>query len=346
MRKAPFLLFMLLLLGVYSCKRTHSRQVNHAFYYWKSVFQLDKGELLKLDSLGITKMYVKFYDVSWDAKGNCPVPLARIEFKSQVPKGMDIIPTVFITPQSLENLPDTAVPTLANKMSSLIHSIARNAGIPEAREIQLDCDWNAGIRDKYFELIKAMRKIEKGGNVLFSATIRLHQVKYLDKTGVPPVDKGLLMYYNMGNLKSTLTRNSILENKEAGKYISRLNSYPLKLDVALPLFSWGVLFRHNRFVGLINNLRKADIKGNKDLFSDGHELYKVLKGVSINGVYLHKDDILRLEELNASEIRDAAEVTSAQIRNDTMNVALFHFDNKVLKNYTNEEILGILDTYR
>ena len=67
------------------------------------------------------------------------------------------------------------------------------------KEIQLDCDWNSSTQKKYFNLIEEMKLYPTWENIVWSATIRLHQLKYPKQTGVPPVNKGVLMFYNMGN---------------------------------------------------------------------------------------------------------------------------------------------------
>ena len=50
-----------------------------------------------------------------------------------------------------------------------------------------------------------------------SATIRLHQVKYRADTGVPPVDRGMLMAYNLLPPDQAGERSSILDNRELGE---------------------------------------------------------------------------------------------------------------------------------
>ncbi len=101
-------------------------------------------------------------------------------------------------------------------------------------------------------------------NIAVSATLRLHQIKYHQKTGVPPVRKGILMFYNMGSPTRMDVQNSMLDLDIAKQYIGNLESYPLPLDVALPLFSWGVLFHHQHFIMLVNNLREQDLLDHKD----------------------------------------------------------------------------------
>src|ERR1019366_1414323 len=119
------------------------------------------------------------------------------------------------------------------------------------------CDWTAATRATYFQLLKVARsRLNEAGfaSAKISATIRLFQCKYMAKTGVPPVDKGLLMCYNMGNLTHPGTGNSILETTELKKYIASVTTYPLPLDVALPIFDWKVLFHEGSYAGLVKDL--------------------------------------------------------------------------------------------
>ena len=80
---------------------------------------------------------------------------------------------------------------------------------------------------------------------MLSATIRLHQVKYYKQAGIPPVDRGMLMFYNMGKLNALTAENSIYNSNDAAGYIETVDDYPLKLDLALPAFSWAVHFRNS-----------------------------------------------------------------------------------------------------
>ena len=87
------------------------------------------------------------------------------------------------------------------------------------KELQIDCDWTESTRDKYFHLLSTLRNELERNKQIISATIRLHQVKYAAITGIPPVHRGMLMYYNMGKINAT-DNNSVYDKKIAEKYIS------------------------------------------------------------------------------------------------------------------------------
>jgi len=176
-----------------------------------------------------------------------------------------------------------------------------------------------------------------------SATIRLHQVKYSAKTGIPPVNRGLLMVYNMGNLKDPSAVNSILDVEELKKYITNLHGYPLPLDVALPLFSWTVLFRDNSFKGLFNDLTREDLSG-PSIHQITDNRFEILRDTSIKGYELRARDVLRVEESKYDQIISAVNTISALLPSDALRVSLFHLDSLILRKYTSHDLESIYNS--
>src|SRR6185295_19004173 len=129
---------------------------------------------------------------------------------------------------------------------------------PDFFEIQIECDWNASTRESYFLLLRTIRAQLHAGKIL-SGTIRLHQIKYRAQTGVPPLDRGVLMFYGMGDPASPGEKNSILDLDTARKYTAYLKNYPLFLDAALPVYQWGILFHEDHFRGIIRSLGESDL---------------------------------------------------------------------------------------
>ena len=232
MRSCFFLIFGILILLFLGCEKKE-RQTIPAFYHWQTNFDLSPSENTFLDSMNVQKLYVKFFDVDWDFNQADAFPQAIVQF-DDVEKDFHIIPTIFITNRTLIQLPSNSIPDLAQKIVYKIKTLA----ISEIQEIQLDCDWSPSTEKKYFQLLTAIRQ---NIDVTLSATIRLHQVKFAEATGVPPVDKGMLMFYNMDEVGQLETQNSILDLEIAQQYLHNFNKYPIPLDVALPLFSWTCL---------------------------------------------------------------------------------------------------------
>ncbi len=318
------------------------RKVERSFYYWKSIFALNSFENQRLDSLQIKTIYLRFFDADWDENKHQPLPKAVVKIiknDSIISHKIKIIPVVFITNECIQKLAATQINLLADQIILLMLTSYKNL-FPNQQisEVQIDCDWSASTRQKYFALLQSIKK--KGIPVL-SVTIRLHQIKYLLATGVPPADRGLLMCYNMGNLTKSATKNSIIEVDELKKYIHNLSSYPLPLDVGLPLFDWYVLFRNNQYQGLIKTLNVID----PNIIKTGADHYFILKDTSINNIDLKKGDVLRKEVSKYEEIVQAAELLNKKLGRNPLRISFFHLDSVTLKKYPTYEIENIYNRF-
>ena len=338
----PKLMICIALIFIFSCKEKHEpRQIEPAFYYWKSVLHVSSFEKQKLDSLKVKTIYVKFFDVNWDEAGHKPVPVAKLQASGeQLHGGISIIPTIFITNACIQKIDSSQTKMLAEKIMQLLKTMIAETGFDPIPEVQVDCDWTASTRENYFDILRHLKSLKP--NAKLSATIRLHQVKYRNKTGVPPVDRGLLMCYNMGNLKDPATKNSIIETAELKKYIGRLSDYPLELDLAFPLFDWKVLYRHNRYSGLFQDLPASFF--NYSFASKTGNRYLVTKDTLLRGYDLRKGDMIRDEQSDIREVLAAAAEVSKHIRNTRLRVSLYHMDSVILSKYATHELESIYNS--
>ena len=363
------LAFGIWLLAIFlpGCKDGQPRLVIPAFYHWQTNLKLSEAERLYLDSLHVKKLYVKFFDVDWNVASGQPVPLAQVQIDFNHLPGLQIIPTIFITNRTLLNLPMPDVDSLAGRIFQKIQDIAiplaskRESHGNELRitEVQFDCDWTEQTKEKYFRLLEIFKKkISAGYSYLsphtshLSATIRLHQVRFFEKTGVPPVDKGMLMFYNMGQVDEWATGNSILDPGLAKQYLSdgKLRSYPLELDVALPLFQWGVLFRDGRLVKLINGLSERELNDTSRFIKLAPNRFEVRKSTYLQGYYLYEGDRLRLEGVTPKLLEEAAVLLGNWFGKPNsqpeLNVAFYHMDQHIFKSFPHEQLEKTLDKFR
>jgi len=333
---------LLLLCFLFSCNENNQpRQITPSFYYWKSILNLTNFENQKLVSLKVKTIYLKFFDVDWDEAAMKPVPAAKLQTTSRNQlKGFSIIPTVFITNACIQKIDSSQVEKLAENIYSLILEIKQANNFDSIPEIQIDCDWTAASKDKYFQLLKNTKL--KTPNTKLSCTIRLHQIKFPSKTGIPPVDRGLLMCYNMGNLKDPASKNSILETEELKKYIGNLSTYPLPLDVAFPLFDWKVLYRNNVYAGLIQGL--PDAAFSSSFCSKTSNRYHVLKDTLLQGYNLRKGDMIRDEQSDIEEVLAAENEIAKHLKNTPLRVSLYHLDSVILSKYSTHELESIYNS--
>jgi hypothetical protein len=336
------LLFPFFICSIFSCNENREpRQITPSFYYWKSVLNITAFEKQKLDSLKVKTIYLKFFDVDWDEAARKPLPVAKLQAAgSDLQRGFTIIPVVFITNECIQKIDSLQTKPLAEKIMQLLRSLITETDFDSIPEVQIDCDWTASTRDRYFDILKNIKSLKP--NAKLSATIRLHQIKFLSKTGVPPVDRGLLMCYNMGNLKNPATNNSILETEELKKYTGNLSRYPLPLDVAFPLFNWKVLYHNNIYSGLIQSLPDAAFS-NSFCTKTGNR-YRVLKDTLLQGYDLRKGDMLRDEQSDIKEVLAAAGEISSHLKNTPLRVSLYHLDSVILSKYSTHELESIYNS--
>ena len=271
-----FVTVLLLTISVIFILKKENRNFNFSYYFWENNYNLEQDTN--------DKLYIKVLDIKYSNK----LEIIETNFIKSAPK--DFIPVVFITNKTLQNL-DYKV--ISDQIINLVKKFNFN-------EIQIDCDWSDSTKNNYFLLLK---ELKNNLNKNISATIRLHQIKYFNKTGVPPVDYGVLMYYNMSSLGDFNTKNYILDNNEAKKYHYNFENYPLKLKLALPLYSQAIQFRDKKAINLFENVEQIDF--NEEFEKLDKNKYKVLKSHYFKGKYIYEGDILRFENVNEKELKIA-----------------------------------------
>jgi hypothetical protein len=347
MRTVFLFLLSVYVLCVGGCHRKQKQQrfIVPGFYYWKTNYKLNDLEKAQLDSLKTKTLYIRFFDIEWDENLKKELPAGQIQFSENPDTSLTVIPAVFITNESVRQLSAAAIPKLADNIISLVEKTCSSFSINKVPEVQIDCDWTAGTKENYFYLLNEIKKHSFLKNKKLSVTIRLYQLKYADKTGIPPADKGLLMCYNMGNLKNSATDNSIIETAELKKYINSLSIYPLQMDIALPLFEWKVLFRNNNYAGLIQNLPDDSLKNNSSVKQSGNR-YSFTRETSVAGYSFLAGDMLRDEKSNYDEVLAAAKEIAGHLKNTRPRVVFYHLDSVILKKYTSHELQTVFNCFR
>lgn len=330
-----FHLFILVLLIQACGTNTPPKDHTRGFYYWKSSFKLTQADKKLLDTCRINKLYIKAFDVDWDLKNKASILKAPVRFDEPPPKPLELIPAVFITNQTLKQLADTDIKNLADFIQIELKKVWQEN---DYKEIQIDCDWTTSTRQKYFRLLELLK--QSNPQKILSATIRLHQIKFAHKTGIPPVDRGMLMFYNMSDWKKPKIKNSIYDLNAASQYTATLSKYPLALDVVLPLFRWAVFYRNNRFITVVNKLDGATLSRQPFLKKDGNKYY-VEKDTDAFGISLRKGDLIRAEEVAYEELLKGSKALSKQISTQKLTFAFYYLDTEITSHYSYEQLCQI-----
>ncbi len=323
---------LLLIISSLNCKKDSSPAVS--FYYWKTVFKLSDNEADFLRANQVSKLYIRYFDVG--LKDNVPVPISPIVFNQSPP--LPIVPVLYIKNEVLlsssANMDD-----LAKRLLGLIDEISLKNGISYSA-LQVDCDWTKTSKSNYMRLIDLLKKKSKK---YITSTIRLHQIKYPVETGVPTVDRGVLMYYNMGTIGPD-TLNSIYDRTTALKYVQALGDYSLTLDIALPIFSWAIHLRNGKVIDLINKVDETDFTLDS-IFELRHEnrIY-VKQNILKMGKFFEKGDELKIESVSVQSIREMCFDIKRHIRSSPHEVIYYDLDEHNFNKFDDEQVLKKINT--
>lgn len=303
-----------------------------SFYYWKRNVEFGDTEKNYFKKLDCDKLYIRFFDVDIESD-SYPTPRAKIALFNPKELNASYVPVVFITNRTFQQMEYRTPESLARDVYILIQKIVKKNGIPSIDEIQIDCDWTASTRETFFAFLKALRKESR---MKITSTLRLHQVKDKEVAGIPPVDKAYLMCYATTSPQDTDTQNSILDMELLRNYTKDINKYPVPLDIALPLYSWGVVTNHRGEIRLINNV---DISGMVPDFmkETGKNTYEAVDDFFLQGIYLNKGFTLRIERIDPALLNEAKSYLDGKIRGG-YNIVYYHLDKPFIERFTIDEL--------
>ncbi|MES2554973.1 MAG: hypothetical protein V4604_02430 [Bacteroidota bacterium] len=301
-----------------------------AFYYWKQTYALNNDQQSLLKRCQSEELFVKFFDVTHDPATGAAKPVSVIAFDER--PGLRVVPCVYIQNEVFKH----SQPELAQKIHKLVQRIVANNKL-SINELQIDCDWSGTTKAAYFQFLRALQQLDPKLKV--TCTIRLHQIKYQSETGVPPVKKGVLMCYNMDDLDAFDIENSILSAATLKKYISPTTSYPIELDLALPIYQWGLVFRLGKLSLIANDISEKELRS-PDYTQVKPHVYEVHKSGYLNNAYVCKGDLIRLETSSPETLAAMAEWL--QESDMSFNrLILFHISQENISQYNESSIQKI-----
>jgi hypothetical protein len=321
---------------LFSCQQ--QEQPTISFYYWKTIFRLSPKEKNTLTTNQVKRLYIRYFDIDLNPKTQKPFPRTPILFENLV-SGFEVVPVIYIKNKVMLdknlNLLD-----LAQKTNNFIQQINAKNNI-SIQEIQIDCDWTLASKDNYLRFIEIFRKVS---SKKLSATIRLHQIKYFEKTKIPNVDRGVLMYYNMGKIASD-SLNSIYDRNIAKRYLASLKNYPLLINIALPIYSWVIHIRDGKIIGLRNKIDVNVLKNNNSFVLTNKNWFKVQNSTYSGGVFYKENDQLKLETISEAALLEMANDLEENTTQNPKEIIFYDLDEFNLKNYEEGFFKKITDCF-
>jgi len=324
------IIVIILFVGLFSACSDKSEKgaPNVAFYYWKTIFKLTENEKEVLSENNVGKIYIRYFDIG--LKGKEAIPVSSIRF-SEKPDPYKVVPVVYIKNEVMLE-PTVDLQQLAEKVNTYIGKVNAKNSIAWD-EIQVDCDWTLQSKDRYLKFVEHLKSVSAKR---LSATIRLHQVKYYGKTGIPNVDKGVLMYYNMGSIAPD-NRNSIYDREVAQSYIKSLKKFPLALDVALPVYCWGIHFRDDGVINVISKIDVAALKNDPHFRKTDEITFQVVESVIRGGNYFKEGDQLKMESILKDDLKNMADDLRDNLANRPNEIIFYDLDDFNMTSYNSDQ---------
>lgn len=295
MKRTGFLILLAACIAAFVSCRGKQHATMRSMYYWSTDFKIDKAKSEFITRHGIKRLYIRFFDVV-TINGNQPTPNATITFSSPVPKGMETIPTVFITNECMK-ADDVQLP---DRIMSRVMKMCKTNDITGVKEIQIDCDWTNSTRNAFFGFMKRLTAIAHNKGISVSATIRLHQLSQTP----PPADRGVLMMYNTGDFTDFNCHKPILHINDAVPYLRSIASYQLPLSAAYPIYGWSILFRGGQYVGIMHSKDEYPVLPGDSIIRRAPAFSDIMTAKQAIGKHRYEaNDEVILFDLNSSNIK-------------------------------------------
>jgi hypothetical protein len=324
---------------LFVCVACNFPQRQVSFYYWKTIFQPGTLEKEALSYNGSRTLYIRYCDVDVKPGDTMAKPVSPVVLDTFA-RSMRIVPVVFIKNRTFSNMDSSDVEKLAQRIFRYISGINNSMQLSTG-EIQFDCDWSEGTRDRYFYFLSYYRSVSR---LHISATIRLHQVKYPKRSGIPPVDHAVLMYYNMGKIDGGQL-NSIYEKATAGRYNSYISDYPLQMDVALPIFSWGLKIRNGQVEELLNKIYFSHFQNDSNFNAISSNRFVTKNACFKAGYYFAKHDVVKIENIPTDKLLEMAEQLSHHSKK-IKDIIFYDLDSSNLVQYEKDIFKKVLARIR
>lgn len=329
-----YLLHTLIVALFVSCNSSDNRSLNeqNSFCYWKTTFTFDNQENNIWQQTAANHMYIRYFDVGWDAMSKQARPISTLLASKDSLPCEHITPAIFFSnnvfEKSTEGQLDTLATRIKNRIAHTNEQFSSQGFADKYSEILIDCDWSKGTKDKFFYFIEKLKEAIPDKEI--TTTLRLWQYKNPAAAGIPPVKRVLLMCYNLQAANEYDIENSIVTLDEIKKYITAVN-YPLKIDIALPLFSWGVIFRDKEFKGVIRNASSRSYSNNKQYTQIGENRFRLNEEMVIGDFFARPGDEIRIEALNKKELLELSQYLLSEIKTDKYSrITFFAWDTNYL----------------
>lgn len=317
------------------------------FYHWTSG-EMSVFEEHVLQESGTNKVYLKLFEVSMDElEGAIPMDKIYGKYPDSFFESMEIVPCIFIENEVIARSTDDELEELAENVvflteKYLTKDIKENENTEvNWKEIQIDCDWIKSSKTKYFTFLKALKKHT---DKQLSCTLRLYPYKFQKEMGVPPVDRAMLLCYNLSNPQTNEDLNTILDMGELKKYLQGGKPYPLPLDVGIPMYSSCYKFTNGHFDEVIHSVPEG--LESVCLPSDDGLWYTLRQDTTIDYNHFRKGQHIKIERVSNELLEEACTLIREYVPLEKdASIAIYHLNESELKKYDHETVDAVFHLF-
>jgi hypothetical protein len=152
------------------------------------------------------------------------------------------------------------------------------------------------------------------------------------------------MYYNMGKIAPD-SLNSIYDRNIANRYLSSLKNYPLPINIALPIYSWGIHIRDGKIIGLRNKIDINNLKNNSSFVLTKDNWFTIARSNFKDGTYYKENDLLKIETITSADLLEMANDLEENTVQNPKEIIFYDLDEFNIKNYETAFFKKIIDCF-
>ena len=135
--------------------------------------------------------------------------------------------------------------------------------------------------------------------------------------------------------------STYVKESKARPYFKHSKTYALPLDIALPAWSWCIVYRNRQFYQIENGLTEEDLKEQSFLQPAGNHFYRVTTDTVYQNLFLRPGDEIKAEGIDEKTLQQAAALAKKAVNTNHYTVTLFELSEKELKPYNHETLTDI-----
>ena len=147
----------------------------------------------------------------------------------------------------------------------------------------------------------------------------------------------------MGTLSDLNESNSTLNNSIGKQYLG-FGKYPLPIDIALPNFTWSLVFRQGKFQFISKSFTSTSFQNNQQFKHDTLNKWWVKKDTIVNTTYFRQGDLIRFESCSTTHLINAVNLLLPELNQSNTNVIIYDLNSNIKNDY--EKINTVFNTFK